>query len=359
LVLRPIIPAGSPPLTVFPAPKISGFRNKVEVTIGFDIKGEIAVGFNLGSKVEDVICPMNDCVNVSAITPAICDHLTRFIIASGVEVFNRVDNTGAWKFALIRSTELGQSMLVICTYHGLPENVVSALIQEFKDKVTSLYYVESVSFESWGKDPIVHHLSGTETVIEELRGLQFEISPMSFFQTNTTGAELLFEKIIELTHVDKETVLVDCCCGTGVIGLAMARNVKEVIGVDTEEAAIKDAEKNAALNNITNARFVAGKAEDVLKDVLVEYEKLGSKIVCIVDPPRGGLHKRALAAIRGVSAIRDLIYVACNPESLVKNVQESLGNRNGAGKPFTPVSWLAVDMFPHTDRVEVVMLLRR
>jgi tRNA (uracil-5-)-methyltransferase len=358
-VLKPIVPANSPPLQDFAAPRTCAFRNKVEVTIGFDLQGEIAVGFNLGSKMEDVIGPITDCLNVSAITPDLCERLRQFVISSGVGVFNRVDNTGVWKFALIRSTELGQSMLVICTYGGLSPEVVSALRAEFAKSVTSLYYVESRAFESWGKDPIVHHLSGPEHIVESLRGLKFEISPMSFFQTNTSGAELLFEKIIELTEVDKETILVDCCCGTGVIGLALAGAVKEVIGVDIEEAAIEDAVRNAKLNKIKNAKFVAGKAEDVLSGVLKEYADKDCKVVCIVDPPRGGLHKRALSAIRGCSAIRNLVYVACNPDSLVSNVQGSLMMVKGNGNAFTPVKWFGVDMFPHTDRVEVVMLLRR
>jgi tRNA (uracil-5-)-methyltransferase len=181
---------------------------------------------------------------------------------------------------------------------------------------------------------------------------------MSFFQTNTSGAELLFEKIIDLTDVDKDTILVDCCCGTGVIGLALAGSVREVIGIDVEEAAIRDAIRNAGINGIKNAKFIVGKAEDVLATILRDVND-DCRIVCIVDPPRGGLHKRALSAIRGCSAIRNLVYVACNPDSLVANVQNSLMSHGGSGRPFSPVNWLGVDMFPHTDRVEIVMLLQR
>lgn len=359
-LVAPIVPANSQPLTVFPAPKKAFFRNKVELTFGFDLNGEVCVGFNLGSKVEDVVAPVTDCVNVGPRVPDLAEHLRKFVLASGVSVFDRTENVGSWKFVLIRTTELDQSMMVVCTFGAIPEAVVEKLRDEFAGEVTSLYYVETTVLESYGKNPIVHHLSGPETIVERLRGLEFDISPMSFFQTNTAGAEVLFQKIEELAEVDEDTVLVDCCCGTGVIGLAMARNVKEVIGVDIEEAAIIDARKNAEKNGITNATFIAGKAEDVLGDVLKDYEARGEKIVCIVDPPRSGLHKKALWAIRDCLPIKRLVYVSCNPQSLVDNSQNVLMSTRLAGSnPFQPSVWFGVDMFPHTDRLELVMLMVR
>jgi tRNA (uracil-5-)-methyltransferase len=359
-LLRPILPADAPPLKVFPAPKIRGFRNKVELTFGLDLTGNVAVGFNLGSKVEDVVQPVDDCVNVSEPVVPLAEALRAFAVETGLPVFDRIANQGTWKFVLIRTTELGQALLALCTFEPLPDEIVARFTEEFAGKVTSLWYVQSRALEGWGRDRAMHHLSGPEVIVEKLRGLEFDISPMSFFQCNTTGAELLFTKIEELAEVDAETVLIDCCCGTGVIGLAMARNVGEVIGIDIEEEAVNDAKRNAAKNGIENATFHCGKAEAVLPAVLSEKAAEGRNIVCIVDPPRDGLHKSALRAIRDCCLLRRLVYVACAPESLVRDAQRALMNDGDwTMRKFVPKVWFGVDMFPHTDKCELVMLWER
>jgi tRNA (uracil-5-)-methyltransferase len=360
-LLRPILPDSPPPLVVFPAPKTAGFRNKAELTFGFDLEDRLTVGYNLGSKVEDVVVPITDCVTVSETMVALAERLRRFALSSGLPVFDRVTNVGVWKFVLIRTTELEQVLMAVCTFEALPEETVAAFVQEFAGDVTSLYYIQSRALEGWGRAPTLHHLSGPEFVVERLRGLNFDISPLSFFQCNTTGAELLFERIEELAQVDGDTVLIDCCCGTGVIGLAMARSAKEVIGIDIEEEAIADAKRNAEKNGIANASFIAGKAEEVLPQVLATKAGEGAKIVCVVDPPREGLHKSALTAIRECCLLRRLVYVSCAPDSLVRDTERTLTkeSRNWSMRKFTPVSWFGVDMFPHTDRCEVVMLFER
>jgi tRNA (uracil-5-)-methyltransferase len=330
----------------------------MELTFGHDLAGNPACGFNLGSKAEDVVLPLEDAVNVGEVGVRLSQLLLDFVVKSGLPIFDRVANEGCWKFVLIRTTELDESMVAICTYGPLPEAVLQDLAGTFGPLVTSLYAVDSLALEGWGASPNVRHLAGRESITERLRGLLFEISPMSFFQTNTAGAELLLQKIEELAGVDENTVLVDCCCGTGVIGLSIAGRVKEVIGIDIEEAAIIDARNNAERNGVENATFIAGKAEAVMFDVLSKYQS-GEKIVCIVDPPRGGLHKKALKAVRECSLIRRLVFVACEPDSFVQNATNHLMNASGRSQPFHPVSWFGVDMFPHTDRIELVVLLER
>ncbi|KAH0786025.1 tRNA (uracil-5-)-methyltransferase A isoform X1 [Histomonas meleagridis] len=360
-IIEPITPPNSPLMTVFPAPKTSAYRNNVELTVGYDLNGNICVGFNLGSRVEDVVAPLTSCYNVPKIAPHLAEELRKFIIETKTPVFDRCLNTGYWKFVLIRTTETGQSMMSTCIFGKLDEQIIKKYIERFAPQVTSLYIAETNAYEGYGKDPNFRLLSGPATIEEHLRGLQFDISPMSFFQTNTSGAEVLFSKIEEQAEVDENTILVDVCCGTGVIGLAMAHKVKRVIGVDIEEQAIQDAIRNAQKNNINNAEFIAGKAEDTLNEILQRYAEEGAKIVCIVDPPRAGLHKKAAYALRDCEYVRRIVYVSCNPESLVRDSQTILMNPNtGKGtKPFSPRNWFGVDMFPHTDRVELVMLMTR
>lgn len=350
----------SDPIEVFPTPRQSAYRNKVEVTFGKDLNGEICLGFNLGSRMEDVIVPVpEDCFNSPAIAPALSRHLAQFIQTTKYPVYDRIDGKGTWKFATIRSTETGQTMLAICTFKEINEETQNAIIQEFKDEVTSLYWIETTSSESFGPNPISHLLSGPEFIVERLRGLDFDISPLSFFQTNTAGAEILFDKIENLAQVDKKTILVDVCCGTGVIGLSMAKKVKKVIGIDIEEQAILDAQRNAKKNKIKNAEFIAGKAEEHLTTILSKYSGENNKIICIVDPPRGGLHKKALWALRDCELVKRLVYVSCNPDSLVSDSNNVLFAHARDTMPFQPEKWLGVDMFPHTERIELVMLMRR
>ena len=358
-IISPIIPEGSAPMKVYEAPKITGFRNNAELSIGYDLNGQICVGFNLGSRIEDVIAPLKSTYNVPNICPELAEDLRQFIIETNTPVFDRCLNVGFWKFVLIRTTETGQSMMSTCVFGKLDEEIVEKYKERFAPKVTSLYIAETESYEGYGKNPNFRLLSGPATIVEHLRGLEFDISPMSFFQTNTSGAELLFSKIEEQAEVDSNAILVDVCCGTGVIGLAMANKVKKVIGVDIEEQAILDAKRNAEKNHILNAEFIAGRAEDTLSNILKEYE--GEKIVCIVDPPRAGLHKRAAYALRDCIYVNRVVYVSCNPNSLVEDSRKILMNPNTSNKtkPFEPKRWFGVDMFPHTDRVELIMLMTR
>ncbi|CAI7790452.1 unnamed protein product [Closterium sp. NIES-54] len=222
---------------------------------------------------------------------------------------------------------------------------------------------------------------------------------------------------------EKNSVLVfDVCCGTGTIGLCVAKHAKKVIGIEMNESAVEDAKRNAAINGIQHAEFIASRAELVLPKLLHKYlpqvkpasdglpkgkeEKEGqqpgdgkeegkeeakeegkkefefSRVVTIVDPPRAGLHPTVLRALRENPKIEQLLYISCNPTSLVANVLDlcspppelkkpqaggggwskwgpAAGQRAMAGEPFRPVRAVAVDLFPHTEHCEVVMLLER
>lgn len=359
-LIKDIIPPGSPNMEIIPVPNTSYYRNKVELTIGRNLEAQVCVGFNLGSKEEDVIAPIDTCVNVPKIAPKIATIFKEFVETSSVPMYDRVMNKGVWKFIVIRTTENGQSMLVVATFGKLPDEEIARLKNTFESVVSSLWYVETKNFESFGKDPVFSLLSGTPSITETLRGLEFDISPMSFFQTNTPGAELLFQKIEEVASVNSKTILVDVCCGTGVIGLALSRHVHKLIGLDIEESAILDAKKNAERNGIQNAEFIAGSAESVLPGILERYNSTEYNVICIVDPPREGLHKKALMALRDCESLKRVVYVSCNPESLVSDAKKHLFNNDMRKSPiFHPKVWFGVDMFPHTDRVELVMLMER
>ncbi|KAI3791447.1 hypothetical protein L2E82_05216 [Cichorium intybus] len=269
-------------------------------------------------------------------------------------------------------------------------------------------------------------------VVEEARiqdyinNLRFGISPTAFFQVNTLAAEKLYSLAGDWAGLGPNTLLFDVCCGTGTIGLTLAHRVGMVVGIEMNASAVADANRNAEINGIKNCRFVCSKAEDVMGSLLKEYltkkvddqsdsgitdsdsgiadSDVGNKeeasasgngkihhfenVVAIVDPPRVGLHPTVIKALRTHSRLRRLVYISCNPESLMANAIElctpstdnnEKGNKNNRGwrnmssaglarhraksmptsEPFQPVKAMAVDLFPHTPHCELVMLLER
>jgi len=211
---------------------------------------------------------------------------------------------------------------------------------------------------------------------------KFRISPLAFFQVNSPACSLLYSTIGSWLRPTTSTLLLDVCCGTGTIGISLARRVKAVIGVEVEATAVEDAKANSSLNGLDNCIWVAGKAEDVMQQVLQEHASKYQEVVAVVDPPRAGLHWSVLNALLTCPALSRLVYVSCCPDSLMHNVtalcqpwaamaesaqKQRRNPKSGPGsseplpvyKPFRPVKCLAVDLFPHTTHVETVMLLER
>jgi len=251
----------------------------------------------------------------------------------------------------------------------------------------------------------------TDVIHERMCGLRFSLSATAFFQINTAAAEALYKLAGEWASPSGRSLLLDVCCGTGTIGLTLAKNVAKVVGVDVVEASIEDAFTNAKLNGVNNTDWIAGKAEVTIPRVLNEYKSLikpgpdatrrisraavdnpdlsgdetaGAEatlwrpteslaaadasylyddVVAVVDPPRAGLHRSVLVALRRENRLKRLVYVSCNVKTMAENVIELCAPQgadgNGGGVPFTPVKALALDLFPHTDHVEAVLLLER
>ena len=267
------------------------------------------------------------------------------------------------------------------------------------------FFVDFYDGHSVNDAPKPETVFGGESLVEELNGMEYIVSPTAFFQTNTKGAESLYNvvkaKALEgLSEAQrKKVVLLDVCCGTGTIGLSMARDVKHVIGIELNAEAVQNARENAARNNIANAAFVAAPAEVVAGQMLVKknsrqthyFSKEADKakanageissqdreeidrairwvreedalLIAVVDPPRGGLRRHVLNALR-VSAAHRVVYVSCNPTGSflvdAKILCLTENSKRRPGKPFQPVVAAPVDMFPHTDHVELVTVFER
>ena len=267
------------------------------------------------------------------------------------------------------------------------------------------FYVDFYDGHSVNDAPKPEVIFGGANLVEGLNGMEFTVAPTAFFQTSTKGAEVLYDVVKEkaLEGLDeaqrKKVVLLDVCCGTGTIGLSMAGEVKQVIGIELNAEAVENARINAKKNNVDNAVFVAAPAEVVVGEMLVRknsrqthwFHKQSAKntpnteeisegdraeiekamqwiaqddvmLIAVVDPPRGGLRRHVLNALR-VSAAHRVVYVSCNPTGSflvdAKILCLTQNSKRRPGRPFQPVVAAPVDMFPHTDHVELVTVFER
>ena len=374
------------------SPVTNGYRNKCEFSIGQMTTSEawgseklVSVGFRLssykGGSVEVVsVASLEDPASTLPHVPArmieIARRLELYIRASGVMPYCTVERRGHWRSVMMRTSrggdleagaEDGEMMVVVSLDpgsldHTTLDRIRGDLRQLFSDsgEVTSLFlHLSPARREAGHQDPAPELLSGTPTIQEVLLGRQFSISPQAFFQVNTRAAEILYKMAGDIANLNDKSTLVDVCCGTGTIGLCLADKVRNVVGVDIVADAIRDAQKNAELNSVTNCAYFTGKAEDILQTILRDIDN--KDIVAIVDPPRAGLHQKALRAIRSTLAIRRLVYISCDAKNAMKNFVDLSRppSKTALGDPFLPVKIIPVDLFPHSKGFELVILFER
>jgi 23S rRNA (uracil1939-C5)-methyltransferase len=192
-------------------------------------------------------------------------------------------------------------------------------------------------------------LTKKQYLTEQVGDVYVQISPRSFFQVNTAGALLIYDKVKEWAALDKQSTVLDLYCGIGGIGLFLAGQAKKVIGIEVVEEAVADARKNARLNGFRNCRFEAGDAAELLEELTDEGEKVD---VVVLNPPRKGCDENVLRSVSGL-APRRIIYVSCSPESLMRdlNILKKLG--------YTCREIQPVDMFPQTVHVENVARIEK
>lgn len=357
------------------------------------------VGFLLGRFVDgrtDVGEP-STCKNVSAGALRIQQIVQKVVENSPLPPYQKSTNSGFWRMVGVKTFRTGEGLVSVqvCST-GVEQDVIDAQKQQLVALFEEHSVNESLFWQEWNGvsnfadtsvAPLVL-LRGSGYAHETLEDLKFRISPSAFFQVNTPGAELLYSIVRDWCAAGEDATVVDVCCGTGTIGLSMASKVKNVIGIEMEESAVEDAKVNAELNStpappcvivpshwgcatllcrwlltlladIKNAIFIAGKAEDVTNDALAEHAT--ENCVAVVDPPRGGLHPSVVRTIRACPHINRLVYVSCDQGPLVGNASGfcRAESKKVRGTPFRPVKAIAVDMFPLTPKVEVVVLFER
>ncbi|KAM5189592.1 tRNA (uracil-5-)-methyltransferase homolog A isoform 2-T2 [Callospermophilus lateralis] len=359
---------------VRPSPQQTEYRNKCEFLVGIGVDGEDnTVGCRLG-KYKGGTCAVAapfDTVHIPEATKRVVKSFQEFIRSTPYSAYDPETYTGHWKQLTVRTSRRGQAMAIAYFHpqklsHEELAGLKASLVQHFMEGpgrtsgVTCLYFVEEGQRKTPSQESLLlEHVAGDRCIQEDLLGLTFQISPHAFFQVNTPAAEVLYTVIQDWAQLDKESTVLDVCCGTGTIGLALAWKVKRVIGIELCQEAVEDARVNAHANELSNVEFHCGRAEDLVPTLVCRLAS--QQLVAILDPPRAGLHSKVILAIRRAENLKRLLYVSCNPRAAMGNFVDlcRAPSNRVKGIPFRPVKAVAVDLFPQTPHCEMLILFER
>ncbi len=347
---------------ILPSPVRSEYRNKMEFSFGDEYKdGPMTLGMHKRNCFHSIVCVTN-CRIVDGDYRQILDCTLKSAKESALPYYHRKRHTGFFRHLLVRKAErTGEILVDLITTSGREENnpvskaaaekllndwVNRLLALSLHGKIVGILHTVNDSIADTIKDEGTRVLYGKSFFYEEILGLKFKITPFSFFQTNSLGAELLYEKVRAYIGDMRDKTVFDLYSGTGTIAQILAPVAKRVVGVEIVEEAVAAAKENARLNELDNCMFWAG---DVLKviDGIGEVPDL-----IVLDPPRDGVHPKALEKIINFGVDR-LVYIACKPTSLVRDL-EVLQERGYQAERVG-----CVDLFPSTCHVETVALISK
>ena len=336
-------------IVIFPTIKADDpwhYRNKTQLPVRHD--GEKVV-CGMYAKNSNRLVYIDSCLIEEEIISNVMKDVLAFLTKSNIDVYNPRFRQGSLRYVVLRGFNETKEVQATFVLMNEDKRIIKAIsnIQKEIPLIKSVFYTinsdpKSIEIIS-GKCILV---SGKEKIEGRLGHLKFEISPDSFFQLNLKQTIKLYDKIREVAKLTKDMVIADLYCGIGSIGLYLANDVKKVYGVDNNESNIKNAKEFAKLNNITNSEFY-------YSNVLTFLESLKKKGVTldaiIVDPPRRGMELAILNYLQK-SKIKKIIYVSCNPSTLVKNL-------NHLQRSYIIESVHPLDMFPNTSNIESITTL--
>ena len=332
------------------------YRNKAQIPIA-----QNAIGFFKGKSHKVVNC--NRCLTNAEPAEAIAEALRKFMRSDHVAAYDHETGKGLFRHLVVRTAYGTGEVMAMLVINGKGAPNHQKLIEMMDDAVAELppyaegkeYSLESVIFnintkktrEILGERCIT--VAGKPTIIDTIDDLQFEISPLSFYQVNSVQMKKLYDKVLEYAQLTGNEIVLDVYCGIGTIGLFCAPNAKKVIGIESVKAAVLDANRNAVINGIVNAEYLCGQAEEILPKFA--GDGLSADVV-ILDPPRAGCRPELLEAVCKATPKR-IVYVSCDSATLARDVK-LLVEKGYRFEEATPV-----DMFPWTTHVETVLYLAR
>lgn len=312
-----------------------------------------AVGFHAGGAF-DKILPIEECHLMDPINNHIRNGIRDYCYREGLSFHDAREHVGLMRSIMIRLSNSGELMLLVqfCIKTEEEHTQAMCLMEWIKQnylEITSLLWVNNEKFNDTFGDLPVHTYYGTDHIFLEMEDLRFKVGPKSFYQTNTQQAYILYKVARDLAGLTGDELVYDLYTGTGTIANFVARNAKKVIGIEYVPEAIEDAKVNSELNGIDNTLFYAGDMKDILNKQFIE--KHGRPDVIITDPPRAGMHEDVVNTILFANPER-IVYVSCNPATQARDLQL-------LDVQYKVTHIQPVDMFPHTQHVENVVLLER
>jgi 23S rRNA (uracil1939-C5)-methyltransferase len=335
---------------IVPAASLYHYRNKLEYSFSVGEDGEVALGFHRAGRWDEVI-DIEECLLTTDLGNAIRLAVRDWAREEKLEPYDQATGEGYLRHLVYREgRNTGQVLVVLVTAPGekFETGYLVDVLRRFPE-VRSIHWAINDTPAERTNLP-TRLLWGDEAIEEEIVGLRFRVRPNAFLQTNTEMAERLYGMVRDLAALTGSENVYDLYCGTGTIGLSLARDAHQIWGLEISEEAVACAIENAELNGIENASFFAGNVGQTLEELA---EEAGSPDIVVVDPPRAGLAGKALRRTGALQAPR-IVYVSCNPTTLasdVKVLREDFGYELRRCRP--------VDMFPHTPHVESVSLLEK
>jgi 23S rRNA (uracil1939-C5)-methyltransferase len=348
-------------MPIVPSPADRYYRNKLEYTFsnkrwlndGENRDGHQpdmdALGFHIPGRF-DKILDVTHCYLQADPSNDIRNSIREFAKQQGISFYDLRAHAGALRNLIIRTSSTGELMVIVVFAYASEEEINSLI--DFIDggfpQITSLLYIINQKKNDTIFDQDVIVCKGPEYIHEEMDGIRFRIGPKSFYQTNSIQALKLYEITRDFGGFKGDELVYDLYTGAGTIANFIAGQVKQVIGVEYVPSSIEDAKINSAINNITNTEFYAGDMKDVLNaDFVAEH---GKPDVIITDPPRAGMHPDVVNRLMEIEADR-IVYVSCNPATQARDLLV-------LKEKYDIVKIQPVDMFPHTQHVENVVLLK-
>ena len=315
-----------------------------------ELKAATGLGFHVPKQHSKVV-HIEKCWLLDDAHNEIRNEIYDFATKNNYEFYSTYTHKGFLRELIIRTTTNNELMLQFIFDADKPKlrNALLTHIQEKFAAVTSIFYYINTKVNEDLEGVEAQHFFGTHTITENLGHLKYEISPKSFFQTNSLQAFQLYSIIKQMAQLTGSELVYDLYTGTGSIALFLANAAKKVIGVEYVQEAINDANKNAALNGITNCDFFAGDMRAVLNEDFVAQH--GAPDMIITDPPRAGMHPNVVEMMLKL-APKKILYVSCNPATQARDVHTMQHQ-------YRVAAYQPVDMFPHTHHVENVLLLER
>ncbi|MCF6466720.1 23S rRNA (uracil(1939)-C(5))-methyltransferase RlmD [Clostridium sp. Cult2] len=334
------------------SPKVEGYRNKMEYTFSDEKKGgPLVLGLHKRGRFYEVV-DTDGCSIADKDFTIIRRNVMKYFRGANTAYYNKRIHEGILRHLVIRKALSTGEILanLVTTSQGTVDtnNFIKALlkIDDLDGKIVGILHTINDGLADIVRADEFSLLYGRDYIIEEILGLKFKISPFSFFQTNTFGAEKLYSIVREFVGDEKNNIVFDLYSGTGTIAQILSPICEKVIGIEIVEEAVKMAYENTKINGLNNVKFIPG-------DVLKEVENLKEKPdLIIIDPPRDGIHPKAINKIIDFNP-ETFIYVSCNPITLVRDLKMFMDRGYKIDK------MKLMDMFPRTPHVEVIVKLEK